>query len=241
MAPEFLIFADESGDHGGMSQDPASPRFTMAFCLVRREDYVREVAPAIQALKLEVWGHEGIRLNDRNIRKGIGPFYHVSRRHNPRKALLRERLDALMDLPVRVVAAVVDKPGLIARVVAEGGGPVRNLYEVCLPLCLAELHALIDGGHGGRTTPCLFRMRGRREDITLIRETNIAGNIIEDGGGPDWMTRIEPHMSPRWVSAPGLELADQVARAVSLHAARPRARNAAWRKLKSKALVLRVS
>lgn len=241
MAPEFVIFADESGDHGGVGCDPVSPLFTMAFCLIRRADYVSQVVPAIQALKLDVWGHEGIRLDDRKIRKGVGPFYHTSRRYDRRTALLRAGLEALMDLPMQVVAASVDKPKLIARLVAEGGGPVRNLYQICLPHCLPKLHALMNGENGGRATPCLYRMRGKREDNTLIRETNIAGRALEHEGRVAWGERIEPHIPPRYASSPGLELADQVARAVSLHVARPRARNPAWRKLKASTVVLRIS
>lgn len=36
---DYLIFADESGDHGLSSIDEQFPVFALVFCLVRKQDY----------------------------------------------------------------------------------------------------------------------------------------------------------------------------------------------------------
>jgi hypothetical protein len=35
---DFMVFVDESGDHGLESCDPAYPVFVLAFCIIRKSD-----------------------------------------------------------------------------------------------------------------------------------------------------------------------------------------------------------
>lgn len=48
---DFLVFVDESGDHGLDSIDPGYPVFVLAFCVMRKADYISDIVPAIQAFK----------------------------------------------------------------------------------------------------------------------------------------------------------------------------------------------
>ena len=57
---EYLVFVDESGDHGLVSIDPMYPVFVLAFCIVRKEDYVVAITPAMQKFKLKYFGHEEV-------------------------------------------------------------------------------------------------------------------------------------------------------------------------------------
>lgn len=49
---DYLIFADESGDHGLVSIDEQFPVFALVFCIVRKQDYVERIVPAMQRLKM---------------------------------------------------------------------------------------------------------------------------------------------------------------------------------------------
>lgn len=66
---DYLVFVDESGDHGMARVDPDYPIFALACCLVRKSDYVEHITPALQRLKLEYWGHDEQVLHEHEIRK----------------------------------------------------------------------------------------------------------------------------------------------------------------------------
>ena len=55
---DYLVFVDESGDHGLASVDPGYPIFVLAFCLFAKSDYVERTGPALQRLKFWFWGHD---------------------------------------------------------------------------------------------------------------------------------------------------------------------------------------
>ena len=71
---DYLIFADESGDHGLSTIDPQFPVFALVFCMVAKVDYLNRIVPAIQQLKLDFWGHDQTILHEHDIRKEKGPF-----------------------------------------------------------------------------------------------------------------------------------------------------------------------
>lgn len=55
---DYLVFVDESGDHGLARVDPGYPISALAFCLFAKGDYVDRVGPALQRLKFRFWGHD---------------------------------------------------------------------------------------------------------------------------------------------------------------------------------------
>jgi len=55
---DYLVFADESGDHDLDNIDAGYQVFVLAFCVIRKSDYVDKVVPAIQRFKLSHFGHE---------------------------------------------------------------------------------------------------------------------------------------------------------------------------------------
>ena len=55
---EYIIFADESGDHGITSINPENPVFVLVFCIFRKTDYISIVKQAVAKLKIDFWGHD---------------------------------------------------------------------------------------------------------------------------------------------------------------------------------------
>jgi hypothetical protein len=43
---DHIIFVDESGDHSFKSIDPQYPIFALAFCIIRKDDYIHRLVPA---------------------------------------------------------------------------------------------------------------------------------------------------------------------------------------------------
>ena len=63
------MFVDESGDHELDTIDPGYPMFVLAFCVIRKEDYVATLTSALQRFKLKHFGHDDVIMHEREIRK----------------------------------------------------------------------------------------------------------------------------------------------------------------------------
>ncbi len=50
---DYIVFADESGDHGLASIDPQFPVFALVFCVSEKRRYTEEVEPAFRRLKFK--------------------------------------------------------------------------------------------------------------------------------------------------------------------------------------------
>ena len=71
---DYIVFADESGDHSLKSIDPEFPVFALTFCIISKADYTARVVPAIQDFKFRYWGHDTAILHEHEIRKSKGEF-----------------------------------------------------------------------------------------------------------------------------------------------------------------------
>lgn len=109
---DFIVYADESGDHGMVSIDPEYPVFALTFCVMRKADYSGTVVPAVQSFKFGIWGHDAVILHEHEIRKSKGPFAILMT-----DRALRERfydvLNGLIEAaPMTIFASVIDKEKL---------------------------------------------------------------------------------------------------------------------------------
>ncbi len=70
----LIAYLDEAGDHALAAPDRDFPVFALSLLVVDTAAYARRIVPAVYALKLDLWGHEGVILHSRDIRKAQGPF-----------------------------------------------------------------------------------------------------------------------------------------------------------------------
>ncbi len=75
---DYIVFVDESGDHGMANIDPAFPLFVLSCCLISKRDYMAAVVPAIQRIKFATFGHDAVVLHEREIRRDLGAFFGVA-------------------------------------------------------------------------------------------------------------------------------------------------------------------
>jgi uncharacterized protein DUF3800 len=52
---DYIVFADESGDHGLTVIDPQYPVFVLSCCVFDKTQYVENVCPELQRFKLRWW------------------------------------------------------------------------------------------------------------------------------------------------------------------------------------------
>jgi hypothetical protein len=45
MHSDFIVFADESGDHSLAKINPVYPVFVLSFCIVAKTDYIETICP----------------------------------------------------------------------------------------------------------------------------------------------------------------------------------------------------
>jgi hypothetical protein len=162
---DYLVFADESGDHGLDSIDPNYPVFVLAFCMIYKSDYTDRVAPALQRFKLKHFGHDNVVLHERDIRKDAGAFSFL--KSAVRKAAFLEELTQLVaDAPLTLICTVIRKEALKQRYVHP-----ENPYHVALGFGLERVHHFLrTTGGASQTTHVTVECRGKREDQALELE-----------------------------------------------------------------------
>jgi hypothetical protein len=71
---DYIVFVDESGDHGLESIDPNYPVFVLEFCVFAKTDYSNKLVPALQRFKFEHFGHDQVILHEVDIRRDRKDF-----------------------------------------------------------------------------------------------------------------------------------------------------------------------
>ena len=74
MHSDFIVFADESGDHSLAKINPDYPVFVLSFCVFRRTEYFQTICSLLQQFKLRWWIHDGVVLHSLRIRRKELPF-----------------------------------------------------------------------------------------------------------------------------------------------------------------------
>jgi hypothetical protein len=111
---DYLVFVDESGDHHLTRIDPQFPVFVLLFAILRKDDYVEKVCPALSRFKFQFWGHDEVVLHEHDIRKPSGDFLFLLQK--PLRERFLAQLSAQMEaLPATVVAVVIDKLSFASR------------------------------------------------------------------------------------------------------------------------------
>ena len=75
---QYIVFVDESGDHGLTTIDPHYPIFVLVFCILKNADYMDILSPRLQNLKMRHFGHDAVILHEHALRKGTDDFYDRS-------------------------------------------------------------------------------------------------------------------------------------------------------------------
>jgi len=217
---DYIVFADESGDHGLEAIADGFPIFVLVFCVVRKEDYVTSVVPAMQRLKFAYWGHDAVVLHERDIRRQQPPFGFFRTSSELRQRFMDELNGLIESAPIKLYASVIDK----RRLVEKYDSP-RNPYEIALLFCMERLLSfLIFEGQKNRKVHVLFESRGKREDQELELEFR---RIVSNRGSwgykqPDFTKcDFEPIFTEKKANSTGLQLADLTARPIGLSVLRP--------------------
>lgn len=216
---DYLVFADESGDHGLDGIDLQYPVFVLAFAIARKDDYVDALTPEIQRFKMKHFGHDGVILHERDIRRDLGPFA-ILRSPQRKDAFMGELGEIISRAPVTVVASVIDKQALKATYHVP-----HSPYDLALAFGLERIAMHLKGLGQTGTTFVTLEQRGRREDETLeleFRRVCDGENMLHEE------LPLKPVFASKDANYAGLQLADLVARPIGLKVLRPDQENRAY-------------
>lgn len=217
---EYIVYVDESGDHGLESVDPHYPVFVLAFCIFRKQEYALGAVPELLEFKFKYFGHDQVVLHEHDIKKAKGAFrILVDADLRPRffndLSLLIERL------PFTLVAVVIRKEDLKSRYRTP-----ENPYTLAMELGLERVCSFLgEKGQVGRTSHVIFERRGRKEDLELEVEFR---RLTSGGNATCSIVPLDIVFTDKKSISTGLQLADLIARPIGLHVLRPDQPNRTW-------------
>ncbi|MBW8843751.1 MAG: DUF3800 domain-containing protein [Burkholderiales bacterium] len=216
----FVVYVDESGDHGMATLDPNYPVFVLAFCVFYKGHYSEKVVPALHKFKFNHFGHDLVVLHEHEIRKEKGAFKFQSRQHRERfQGELGELIEASNFI---LISCVIDKEKLRARQPELPPNP----YHLALAFCLETLYELLQEKKQDDTlTHVVVECRGKKEDNELELEFR---RICDGANRLGERLPFDVVFADKKVDSPGLQLADLVARPIGLHVLRPDQPNRAF-------------
>lgn len=223
---DYIIYVDESGDHGLATIDRDYPVFVLDFCIFKKEDYLNGVVPALQAFKFEHFGHDIVILHEHEIRKQKPPFKFLQNQ-GKRENFMKGLNDLVEASNFTMIAAVIEKRRLLERYPEP-----HNPYEIALTFCMERAYAFLrDFGQHNRKTHIVLERRGGNEDAEL----ELAFRRIRDGEN-NWgrMPGFEIIFADKRTNSAGLQLADLTARPVGRHFLNSTQPNRAWDIIESK-------
>lgn len=223
---DYIVYVDESGDHGLKSIDPNYPVFVLAFCIFKKTEYTGRLVPALQRFKFEHFGHDQVILHETDIRKDRGEFAFLKTPER-KSAFLDELTQIVADAPFTLICSVILKDQLCKRY----ANP-ENPYHVALGFGLERVfYYLRSQGDAEQRTHVIVERRGKREDSELELEFR---RICDGGNYHGHQLPFEVVFVDKKSNSAGLQMADLVARPVGIKMLRPDQENRAFDVLERK-------
>lgn len=224
---DYIVYVDESGDHGLKTIDPEFPVFALTFCLVSKAAYADQIVPAIQRFKFKYFGHDMVVLHENEIVKEKGDFAFLRTDAELRRSFMADLNQIMQDAPMEIIASVIHKVNLQAKYATPW-----NPYEIALRFCMEQLLRVLNRrGEEGKAVHVVFECRGAQED----RELELVFRRIADNGHQWGYKRMDfskmvfkPIFAKKSVNSTGLQLADLTARPIALRTIRPEQQNRAF-------------
>lgn len=223
---KYIVYVDESGDHGMETIDPQYPLFVLAFCVFHKRHYSEHVVPTLEKFKFNHFGHDQVILHEHEIRKEKGQF-NIFRSPEQKRQFLYELTQVIEHSNFILICCVIDKRNL-KKEDTRGTNP----YHIALGFCLEKLHAfLAEKQQESLKTHVVVECRGKKEDNDLALEFR---RICDGNNRLGIPMPFDILFADKKTMSSGLQLADLVARPVGLSFLRPDQPNRAFDVLKPK-------
>ncbi|MEX0653496.1 MAG: DUF3800 domain-containing protein [Phycisphaeraceae bacterium] len=217
---DYIVYVDESGDHNLDAPDPTYPVFVLAFCIIRKAEYIEQVVPAIQEMKFRHFGHDMVVFHEHEIRKARGDFAFLTDKGR-RETFMADLSSLVEHSSFTVISVCIRKDQLKARYAKP-----TNPYHLALEFGLERVHrCLAARDEGEKTTHVVFEARGQKEDDELELEFR---RVCDGANYHKRRLNLRFVLASKKVNSCGLQLADLVARPIGLNVIRPGQVNRAY-------------
>lgn len=216
---DYIVYVDESGDHSLESIDTNYPVFVLAFCIFNKQDYIKQVSPAIKKFKFDQFGHDMVLLHESDIRKARNEFViliNEERRH----AFMKDISQLTSESPFTIISVVIKKE----RLKSNYADP-SNPYHLALAYGLERIYSFLrEQGQTQKRTHIVFECRGKKEDKDLELEFR----RVCDGANRWGVLPFDIILADKKSNSCGLQLADLIARPIGRYVLDPKQENRAY-------------
>ncbi|MCM2565807.1 DUF3800 domain-containing protein [Janthinobacterium kumbetense] len=222
----YIVYVDESGDHGMLKADDNYPMFVLAFCVFHKRYYTDTVVPTLEKFKFKHFGHDLVVLHEHEIRKEKGDFNFFASR-DEKVQFLTELTEIIETSNFVLISCAIDKNQL-----RDKAGVQSHPYHLALGFCLETLYEFLqEKGQEERLTHVVFERRGKKEDNELELEFR---RMCDGANKIGRRLPFDIVFADKKVNSSGLQLADLVARPVGMRVLKPLQENRAFSVLKRK-------
>lgn len=229
----YIIYIDESGDHGLGNIDKDYPVFVLSFCCFEVGKYTDEIVPLTQRLKFKYFGHDQIILHEHHIRKQKGDFAFLRTNAQLRNDFLQEINNLISKIEVDVFAMLIDKNRL-----KQNYSSPHNPYNLGMRFGLERLLKFLqEKGEQNKNVYFVFEKRGQKEDRELELEFRRICDGVSDFGYKKHnfdTVKFIPIFADKKSNSAGLQIADLTARPIGINYLRPKQNNRAYEIIKDK-------
>jgi hypothetical protein len=224
---DYVIYVDESGDHGLSSINPEHPVFVLVFCIFEKKEYIEKSNPLVQKLKFQYFGHDSVILHASDIRKSRGDFSFLYDQ-KVREQFLLSVSEMMSKVRFSLVATVVDK-----RLLKERHIEHENPYEIALRSCMEQAYDfLAERKQHGKITHIVIEKRGKQEDSSLELAFR---RIVQGDNSRSEMTLFgldclpfEMVFADKKINSNGLQIADLSVHPIAKKSLKPQQNNKAY-------------
>jgi hypothetical protein len=220
----YIVYLDETGDHSLELIDKDFPIFALAMFICETTYYNRTILPEVAQLKTDYFGHEGVILHSRDIRKAQKDFGFLT---NPekRKEFMGRIAVMMRDFEYTLIVSVIrkqkhkDKYGMLAN----------NPYDLAMMFCLERLLPFLEDARQDFVY-LIAESRGKKEDADLELSFLKIINQGTDFNSADRFRKIKFHLKfvPKTMNTTGTQLADLAVYPIARHVLFPDKPNMAY-------------
>src|SRR3990167_7070693 len=104
----YIVYLDETGDHSLELIDKDFPVFALTMFICRDDYYCGTIVPEVYRLKMKYFGHEGVILHSRDIRKAQKEFGFLTNQEK-RAEFTNEVNRVMRDSDFQLIVSVIKK------------------------------------------------------------------------------------------------------------------------------------
>lgn len=228
---KYLLFVDESGDHGLSNVDPAFPIFTLCGIIFSQENY-EAFRLALNGLKLKYWNDINTILHSRDIRKCEGPFKILFDKQI-KENFYFDFNKIVEEQDYTILTSSIDKIAYTKKY----GYLSDDVYEISLSFLMERAIYIVEKGQEQASElQIILERRGSKEDKRLEEHFQ---KLMSRGTfyvSKNRFAKYNPDISFSFKkdNINGLQLADLIAYPVARYILDPAKPNPAFQVLKSK-------